>query len=329
MELITKEFGIDQGRLVLKNKDVADNYIQKYAKKLIGADKENISAVISQIFVNFDIVYEYDIKTAILPEPYGWFATENDKKLFIENKLLIEDFNIYISNVLYYYHLSKRDGNKFYFPHVGFRNLGNYDELYDKAIHDYCNAIIMQDRQTVNDTIRIHAITASFVLPTLIEHFLGNALQVKLLFLFMEELRKKQSVSNIKMTEEEKKYYGIYACGNKTITFDAPQGHVMRVMYDLFKREGVLNDSKEIRELLGLKGDAGRMMNSMLHSEYATSVIKPEYLKVMQILFDKQKINLRNNIMHGSNENYDYFSIGFVSTMFELLWAIANESMFK
>ena len=47
----------------------------------------------------------------------------------------------------------------------------------------------------------------------------------------------------------------------------------------------------------------------------------------MEDIFDR--LNIRNVIMHGLGETFDYLNIGLVAIMFQLLWDIAGCEIFK
>ena len=59
----------------------------------------------------------------------------------------------------------------------------------------------------------------------------------------------------------------------------------------------------------------------------AKEEVLPEYLELMEDIFDR--LNIRNVIMHGLGETFDYLNIGLVAIMFQLLWDIAGCEIFK
>ena len=103
-------------------------------------------------------------------------------------------------------------------------------------------------------------------------------------------------------------------------------------MYNIFVREGVLEPSLENEMILTGVGHKNkkkltRTLGSMLKSDFAQKEIIPEYLEIMEDIFGK--LNIRNCIMHGLEETFDYLNIGLVSIMFQLLWDIAECEIFK
>ena len=70
-----------------------------------------------------------------------------------------------------------------------------------------------------------------------------------------------------------------------------------------------------------------RTLGRLLNSNFAKEEILPEYLDVMQNFF--VELNIRNCIMHGLGETFDYLNIGLVAIMFQMLWDIVDCVMFK
>ena len=62
-----------------------------------------------------------------------------------------------------------------------------------------------------------------------------------------------------------------------------------------------------------------------LFNEKSCKVVS-EYMKVIDIIFCK--LNIRNCIMHGLGETFDYLNIGIVAIMFQLLWDVVACEIF-
>ena len=88
--------------------------------------------------------------------------------------------------------------------------------------------------------------------------------------------------------------------------------------------------------LIGIKGVYDRRKNkrkltrtlgSLIKTDFAKEEILPEYMEIMENIFGS--LNIRNCIMHGLGESFDYLNIGLVAIMFQLLWDIATCEVFK
>lgn len=178
---------------------------------------------------------------------------------------------------------------------------------------------------------RKHAITASFVLPSLIEQGLSTNLQNRLLFKSICSLPDEINLSRPLDTEEQE-YISAFLHNTRNFQFNASESYVMGKMYELFVREGVLKASAEMKMILTGVGHERqkkltRTLNTLLKTNFARKEIRTEYLELMKDLF--VKLNIRNSIMHGVGETFDYLNLGIVSIMFQLIWDIATCEIFK
>ena len=247
-------------------------------------------------------------------------------KDFVEKRILLHDIVLYLGSIYKKYHKKIYDTHGM-FPEIQLKNMAiDYTEIYQKAVEDYKNAI-------VNGIP--HAVTASFVLPSLIERGLTLALQSRMLYKCICGL---PDISHLKeegmIDAEEEKYIDIFIHNTEGFCFDAREEHVMGKMYTLFVRQGVLEESAENEMVLtgvGHRNRSGRKvtrtLGALLKSDFAKSEILSEYMELMDNIF--VKLNIRNSIMHGIGETFDYLNIGLVSIMFQLLWDIGSCEIFK
>lgn len=172
----------------------------------------------------------------------------------------------------------------------------DYNEIYQKAMDDYISAITYG---------RKHAITASFVLPSLIEQGLSTNLQNRLLFKSICSLPDEINLSRPLDTEEQE-YISAFLHNTRNFQFNASESYVMGKMYELFVREGVLKASAEMEMILTGVGHERqkkltRTLNTLLKTNFARKEIRTEYLELMKDLF--VKLNIRNSIMHRNKGN--------------------------
>ena len=190
----------------------------------------------------------------------------------------------------------------------------DYNDIYRKAMEDYI-AVLVTGGQ--------HAVTASFVLPSLIEQGLGMALQNRMLFKCIMQLND--------LAEEEKKVIEPFLHNDKVL-FYGTEKYTMEKLYRLFVAKGVLKNASDNEMILTGVGQKGkrklpRTLGRLLNSNFAKEEILPEYLELLKNFFIE--LNIRNCIMHGLGETFDYLDIGLVSIMFQLLWDIADCEIFK
>lgn len=125
----------------------------------------------------------------------------------------------------------------------------------------------------------------------------------------------------------------IIESGNKVIAtdfkldnVDTKESYVMGKMYALFVSEEVLEPSMDNEMILtGVGHNKGRRLDrtlgTLIKTDFAKKEIISEYMKIIDIIFCK--LNIRNCIMHGLGETFDYLNIGIVAIMFQLLWDVA------
>ena len=272
---------------------------------------------------DFYSVCSFDIKDADFPEPIGHFDSENEKTALIRKKILLQDTVQYLGRVYKKYHIFLYNKNGT-LPIIQLDNcMIDYNEIYIRAMEDYVDSIINKKR---------HAIIASFALPSLIERGLGMNLQNRMLFKSIYRLLNMQELKR-PLDDEEDKYIKIFLSNkDNNVLFNAKESYVMGKMYALFVSEGVLEPSMDNEMILtGVGHNKGRRLDrtleTLIKTDFAKKEIISEYMKIIDIIFCK--LNIRNCIMHGLGETFDYLNIGIVAIMFQLLWDVAACEIFN
>ena len=272
---------------------------------------------------DFYSVCSFDIKDADFPEPIGHFDSENEKTALIRKKILLQDTVQYLGRVYKKYHIFLYNKNGT-LPIIQLDNcMIDYNEIYIRAMEDYVNSIINKKR---------HVIIASFALPSLIERGLGMNLQNRMLFKSIYRLLNMQELKR-PLDDEEDKYIKIFLSNkDNNVLFNAKESYVMGKMYALFVSEGVLEPSMDNEMILtGVGHNKGRRLDrtlgALIKTDFAKKEIISEYMKIIDIIFCK--LNIRNCIMHGLGETFDYLNIGIVAIMFQLLWDVAACEIFN
>lgn len=271
---------------------------------------------------DFCSVCSFDIKDADFPEPIGHFDSENEKTALIRKKILLQDTVQYLGRVYKKYHIFLYNKNGT-LPIIQLDNcMIDYNEIYIRAMEDYVNSIINKKR---------HVIIASFALPSLIERGLGMNLQNRMLFKSIYRLLNMQELKR-PLDDQEDKYIKIFLSNkDNNVLFNAKESYVMGKMYALFVSEEVLEPSMDNEMILtGVGHNKGRRLDrtlgALIKSDFAKKEILSEYMKIIDIIFCK--LNIRNCIMHGLGETFDYLNIGIVAIMFQLLWDVAACEIF-
>lgn len=271
---------------------------------------------------DFYSVCSFDIKDADFPEPIGHFDSENEKTALIRKKILLQDTVQYLGRVYKKYHIFLYNKNGTLHIIQLDNCMIDYNEIYIRAMEDYVNSIINKKR---------HVIIASFALPSLIERGLGMNLQNRMLFKSIYRLLNMQELKR-PLDDQEDKYIKIFLSNkDNNVLFNAKESYVMGKMYALFVSEEVLEPSMDNEMILtGVGHNKGRRLDrtlgALIKSDFAKKEILSEYMKIIDIIFCK--LNIRNCIMHGLGETFDYLNIGIVAIMFQLLWDVAACEIF-
>lgn len=309
--------------IYLENQEPLVSYCDELLGRLSSSQNmEELCEAKKSILKDFRDIYLFDLRNAEFPEPIGHFKSEKEKRRFVGKKILLQDMVWYLGSIYKKYHTLIYE-NSSELPAIEMKKLAiDYNEIYQKAMDDYISAITYG---------RKHAITASFVLPSLIEQGLSTNLQNRLLFKSICSLPDERNLSRPLDTEEQE-YISAFLHNTRNFQFNASESYVMGKMYELFVREGVLKASAEMEMLLTGVGHERqkkltRTLNTLLKTNFARKEIRTEYLELMKDLF--VKLNIRNSIMHGVGETFDYLNLGIVSIMFQLIWDIATCEIFK
>ena len=309
--------------IYLENQEPLVSYCDELLGRLSSSQNmEELCEAKKSILKDFRDIYLFDLRNAEFPELIGHFKSEKEKRRFVGKKILLQDMVLYLGSIYKKYHTLIYE-NSSELPAIEMKKLAiDYNEIYQKAMDDYISAITYG---------RKHAITASFVLPSLIEQGLSTNLQNRLLFKSICSLPDDRNLSRPLDTEEQE-YISAFLHNTRNFQFNASESYVMGKMYELFVREGVLKASAEMEMILTGVGHERqkkltRTLNALLETNFARKEIRTEYLELMKDLF--VKLNIRNSIMHGVGETFDYLNLGIVSIMFQLIWDIATCEIFK
>ena len=301
--------------IYLENRELLIAYDEELLNRLTSAhDMNDLHDAKCSVLRDFHDIYAFDVSDAEFPEPIGHFEDEKEKIKFIRKKILLQDMTFYLGSVYKKYHsIIYQKHNKL--PEIELKRLAiDYNEIYRKAMDDYIAALVTRGQ---------HAVTASFVLPSLIEQGLGMAIQNRMLFKCIMQLND--------LTEEEKKIIVPFLHNDKVL-FYGTEKYTMEKLYRLFVKKGVLNNASDNEMILTGVGQKGnrkfpRTLGRLLNSKFASEEILPEYLELLKNFFIE--LNIRNCIMHGLGEAFDYLNVGLVAIMFQLLWDIAEYKIFR
>ena len=142
--LYKKEFAMTPyGGAILKNPEPAIAYVKEKIDKLLKTKDDHAAQrdVKCQIFSDFKTIYEYDLNNAVFPEPFGTFASQEAKEQLIKQKLLYEDFQLYLGDIFVNYHCELAKARQM--PTVDASPFViDYNELVDIALAEYARVLL-------------------------------------------------------------------------------------------------------------------------------------------------------------------------------------------
>ncbi len=349
--LYQKEFEMTpRGGVLLKNPQQVAAYVDEKIAQLLKTKDDHIAQreVKCKIFSDFKGIYEYDVENAIYPEPFGTFASEEAKQAFIKLKLLYEDFQLYLGEIFVNYHHELTKSNPI--PMIDASTLViDYNELFDTALAEYIRVLhgiphpvqlrAKDIREPEFSTVeyrgeelriptgrvsrQVHACAATFILPSFIEHFLLVYLEGSVKMQWLLGMRGKALDPD--EAELYNKCLAMTRNGHGVMTED--KNTVLERVWNMGVKYGAFQEDQSMKEMLCGRNKSFNTLGVILQSDYARSRIRPEYLQILDYMFGKKMLNLRNSIAHGLSTTYDYLSLAFVGVMVQIVWDIGSNDV--
>lgn len=336
--------------LVLQNMAPAMEYIENKIRVLFEARNEELVDEKVGILSDFKKIYDFDLQDADLPNPSGAFKDAHDIDEFKRKHFLVDDFSLYLGNICCNYHmrLFREDSQRIPLLEAT-QVFTDYGKPYAIALNDYLRAVLDEYPDTL-DAIQIikkeegqtgprntnyqSAYAAAYIIPALIEHFLLNDLMHDMFYKCLDNLKMLVDSGSETISSDEAPLYKEFVRGRNDYaqTFFASKEMVMGEAYEMFVRHGILSDQDDNRLILTGKGKSKNKkqatIGSILHSPFAKQEIRLEYYEIIDMLFSTDKMNIRNGIMHGSDSLYNYCNVLIVGPMMQLMWDVADRSVF-
>lgn len=193
-------------------------------------------------------------------------------------------------------------------------------------------AIPIEDKNIIPEKT-LHSYGASYILPSLIESFLALKLQTKMIHMCLEKIQELETQGKVELEIEEKNICDCFNLnGEKSRNFFNDKTQMLTALYNVFTKYKVIEKNKYNEIILVQSSEHGKKpitLGSILNenNSFVKKNVRPEYLKLLTFLFDVQKLNIRNNIMHCNNVSFDYFNIGITSIMLQLFWDIMSNDV--
>lgn len=213
-------------------------------------------------------------------------------------------------------------------------NKNSTDQQYDYeyVLREYRGAIVpLPTIVTEKSNIPIcqnSSLGTVYFLNALIERFLTIQVQSKFVHKYIDKIIE----GKFKLNSHEQEIINYFEPRENKVIF-ASEFDCMKELYDIFvKYKAIEKNPKHEMLLAGKniygKGNYVRTLGSIIRTEYVKEITCPEQYRLIRTLFDTDKMNLRNRIMHGTDSLFNYFSINISAILMQLLWDIMDESIF-
>lgn len=322
----------------------------------------------NKILSDFFEMYEFDKKSNEIPIPFGYFSSKKEMDEFQKRDLLSKELILCVGNIYSNYHeriiknsmkihcidipMLSIDYNRLYmravneyvgsYMNIDYPNILNFknsnknstDQQYDYeyVLREYRGAIVpLPTIVTEKSNIPIcqnSSFGTVYFLNALIERFLTIQVQSKFVHKYIDKIIE----GKFKLNSHEQEIINYFEPRENKIIF-ASEFDCMKELYDIFVKYKTMerNPKHEMllagRNIYG-KGNYVRTLGSIIRTEYVKEITCPEQYKLIRTLFDTDKMNLRNRIMHGTDSLFNYFSINISAILMQLLWDIMDESIF-
>lgn len=249
----------------------------------------------------------------------------NDSNYEYRNKCTVKNFSI----IMIYGRALTRVHEEFYKVNNSFKtsNFSDYypginlDDIFTEFESRYSNSI----KSWV--TTQKHDYGATFIILSLLERSVLDTIYAKTIKYELLKLKTRLENKEIILTKDEEKFIEtimtVYL-ENKTITAFKDIDDIKINIYELLSKYNNLKSNTK-RDLKSLLINRAYTLGSCLNNTYTKMFIDENILKLMKIIFDKDELNLRNDIMHcNTNKPYDPFDMGFTSIFFQLFLLLTN-----
>lgn len=348
--------------LYLSNPDILNRYNKQMSNLLMktnGKAEEHREAKI-KVYSQFAEIFEYDCNFAILPTPNSPFETDEERENFRKKKILNQNFINSLGPIFISYHNELARIKRIPLPELSNYTI-DFNEVLNTAMSDYFGKLIgikkqvrIVTTQTSNEPAKAvqmqtvtgagesktlyiaeknkkiyrppNAIAATYIFPTLLEQILLSAFENKLILKWIFAIAQKLKNQEISLIQNEENIYNaiIGASGSGKL-FPDKKRNILWSVWDIGKKYGVWSEDDDRCILLG-KNDKGDdyTLGSLIKSKAASRYLRPEYVNILEFLFGRKYLNLRNLIAHGDQSDFDYLHLGYVAVMYQIFIDIVN-----
>lgn len=348
--LFDKKYGRNElGSTILLNEELRKEYNLSRYEMLLQAEGEELQRVKLQLLSEFVEIYKNDCDHATGLEPIGYYPDEKEKNDDIRLILLYQNFVYSLGSIYGGYHRELIRNGKIPLPEFH-TYIVDYKGAFQTAYLDYRKTLFesgkasdekprMETSITFDGKVievpspdqggnrPFEAISATYIYPALLEHVFSLYLENSIIYQWLNGLGKKQEqlTDNERILFETQKRYRQEGRG----MISGNRRRMLQTIWDIGEKYNVLKDSGGMRLVMCGKNEGDSLtLGDMIGLAYTKTRIRPEYQKVLSLLFGRKYLNLRNKIAHGDYCIFNYHHAGFVAVMHQMLTDIITGDVF-
>ncbi|WP_186668814.1 DUF4209 domain-containing protein [Sporosarcina sp. BP05] len=325
MNLIKKFIFTKTEGLVLTNKTEINNYLGEKVKHFSEhknyIDKDELLNLFQEILD----MNNHDIATAKFS--FSDFENTIGFKLSDEKTKMIYFYNLIAVLGTIYYEVFDKPGNRL-------RDVEEGSDLPFKTTDMFAagyNEFLMAKQNSMKNSFG-----ATLIFMTLLERDLKTFIKL----VYMDELLRKletkiaQEKISFNAVDEDlylylRHQYKMDIENSSTKIYDSLYAS-SSLAYNLFESNGIIEDeNKEKQFFKGIFGINPLTLNNLIVSPKFKGKVDIRFWNIIDIMFDPNKLNLRNNLTHGNNGYQNYYHINVTSLIYGIYCMISQEMILE
>lgn len=321
-----KNFNLNENlRLHCTNPELAEEFITETLHLIHKADTcKQAECIIDSLLLDVLEAYEQDKDNQLSTLTSSLtIITDEDKEDFWNRKLVLFYLQYYYGEPLIKYHEKLVDKNRTMYLATSNVFTVNYNAMYTLACVDYYTMLRdggFQVKLPGIQQVPVYidkAYSATIILPILIEHALMSELQNWCIVNGIKKIL--ETAEEDALSDFEKETFAPFIGKNRR--YHGSYRMILKNLNRIFQDRKISYDKGILEPDLSL--------NMLSERKCYKESIRPQYKSLIEILFKKKNLNLRNGIMHGDDTSVDYYSIHLTGILYQLFLDIVGQKVFN
>lgn len=195
--------------------------------------------------------------------------------------------------------------------------------------HAY-NELVAHKIIKTNSEKMIPAYGATLIFATLFECELKTHTRIYYTKKYLSQLKAKIDSSEITLTENEFDLFKFLSFRFAMVDSESDKKHdaitALDSQYKLLVKYNIINKKdEELKDILL----ENATLNKLLNNKYFKNITDERFWKIISILFNVKKLNLRNNLTHCNFGRTNYYALSVTALLYTLVCMVSNEHFLK